>query len=470
MKRVKISHNHPAIDFAPGVLNIVSRIANKEYYKPETFHSSPFYDQIVPVFAYDIKNSVNLLEIYGIDGAILNKSGIILINNHPIRKVKLVGLVLDYRIKTIRNEEYYILDIDDSSGVMINAKIKSKELISGFEGKYIEIVGIPNKIFDRFEITILNYRLNDEFYKQINQFKFWSICFKFRKLLQIPWLQSEQINNDPIIVQNIHQLNRKRLQLQTQFQNLNGIDEEDFQTLILDSKVYTKNRIKYDDVTDSLFNDIYEIIKEEESSSSIESNWIGIGFDIKSIVPLTTRQEILLILFKWIIRYRKLNFTIDELLSYNKISFKLEQLINEEQNEEIIDLVSDDDDNNNTIGSIQTLQTLKVTHLNSIFESISIITLNDTEQLLNLFEYLEKILFKLPNENSRLKFKSLLFLNHYNNHIDTQQSSSVIELDQTLLNHLIYWYLSKEGDLNWKYNEQLEWWYDNGSSEIINLD
>lgn len=191
-------------NFAPGVNNVVQTVDGKEFYSVETFHSSPFYKTVTPVLIKDLVGSIDLLKIYGISGVRALHDGVIMINNHPLKKVRLVGRIIEYYIREFNSKEIYFLQLDDSTGSEILIKLqKSKLLEYGIDindmGNYlISVVGVCKLYNSNLElncesIEILDDGKTDRFL--VEQLNFWREALKVRQQLKEPWHQVLQIDD-----------------------------------------------------------------------------------------------------------------------------------------------------------------------------------------------------------------------------------------------------------------------------------
>ena len=62
----------------------------------ELFHQSPTLDKLIPLFINDINSSPNLFQIYYQIAE--NLTQIVLINNYPVNKVRIVGKIINENI------------------------------------------------------------------------------------------------------------------------------------------------------------------------------------------------------------------------------------------------------------------------------------------------------------------------------------------------------------------------------------
>lgn len=486
---IRISHNYPSKDFAPGVLNVVERsnLTNVNYYKIETFHSSPFYNETVPVLIHDINHSLDLMSIYGNDCLRLERKGTIVINNHPIRSVRLLANIVDYQEKTLNGVDFYIFTLDDYSESYSKAKIRTTEIYScDFRDKFVHIIG---KVGRFKEIDIESFRIVSlENYHQ-EMFLFWEQVFEFKKILEIPWYQTPQINNSHVVIQNANQLKARRMDMDRINMNQNCDEDEDDngfsqEFFIVDSQIYTKPKAlqnsfqesnvdqwsthsggldedceilsvangkrtrresnqddeELTDITVHLFKSI-PIFKPLSPIEVSGNSWYSVTQKPIS-PPLTPDQDLILTIFKWAIRHLQNNISTDELLNNTNISNKLKISINSG----VIDLEDE----------VKSISELRIEKIHSILQSLDPLIEDsfDAENLILLFQELEKHLRSLRFK--RVKLLTQKFFDYYNKSV--VKSRSYMSMDLTILNHLIYWYFGKENDRDfWCFNDELEW-------------
>ncbi|KAK6461155.1 telomere regulation protein Stn1-domain-containing protein [Scheffersomyces coipomensis] len=189
----------PIIDIAPGESHIALRYPNKCFYVPQVFHSSKTFGMVAPLFINDINESPVLETIYGPNATYARDA--ILINNHPVRRVKLFGKVVGERYRDFgfgNRNNHIMVTIDDSSSSsrsQIPVKIdESKYIAKGFSfgnnyGKLIEICGVCTFRFGEREIRsdFVNVLGNEyDIHIEIDR---WNERLEFRRdVLSIPWV------------------------------------------------------------------------------------------------------------------------------------------------------------------------------------------------------------------------------------------------------------------------------------------
>lgn len=121
-------------DFAPGEDHITLRDGNKCYYVPEIFHASRTFNIVCPLLIKDVYQVKSMFLIYGMAGFKLHTSGCVILNNHPIKQINLVGKIIDFKsieldlVQKFKN--FMILEIDDSSDAeKLRIKVKVREPI-----------------------------------------------------------------------------------------------------------------------------------------------------------------------------------------------------------------------------------------------------------------------------------------------------------------------------------------------------
>jgi hypothetical protein len=202
---------HSIIDFAPGVTNVVRRTRDKEYYAVETFHTSPFYNSITPILASDLTSRVDLLAVYGLSGIRASNDGVIMLNNHPLRRIKLVGMIAEYTIREFgakgnkRGTDWYFLQLDDSSGVEVTVRVLESMLMSSglsldkISKVLVSVHGVCRLFNGNLELQsedfeILDTGETDQLLRE--QLNFWKEVLVVRKKLQRNWVQVLQIDDD----------------------------------------------------------------------------------------------------------------------------------------------------------------------------------------------------------------------------------------------------------------------------------
>ncbi|KAH3685048.1 hypothetical protein WICPIJ_003985 [Wickerhamomyces pijperi] len=513
--KIRISHNHPVTDFAPGVLNVVSRsvLTNVNYYKPETFHSSPFYDEVIPLLIQDIFNSESLASIYGHDSVRLERKGVIMINNHPLRRVRVLGCVIDYHERTLNDIAYYIFTLDDYTGVTITGKIPTNEIYTcDFRDMFVMVIGcVKCRSYGRDkEMDIEKFRIVPvrEYHGEL--FQFWKDTFKFKKILNTPWYQSPQINSNPIVVHNARQLEMKRRQQMENVQLFENHEDGSEEFLIVDSQVYTKDSkaveqdgdesddtsaaeeeeeqeqdviiddedmdtdpdgsLVLDDEDESEEQQIEREISTYSTPGTATDSFSDITFNLFTTLPIFKPLNLPNETWHQITHYdmnKLLKLTPAQDLTLALFKNTIRHLSNNLDISELLSNIKikhklkillntgiiDLDDDTEHMKSISELYHDK---LIQILESLSPLIEDSTNatNLLLLFQDLESHLKSLRFK--RVKLQSKLYLNHYNS--VRSGSSDDMNMDIEVLNQLIYWYFVNERDSEfWYVNESMEW-------------
>lgn len=184
-------------DIAPGQNHIALRKWGKTFYSPQLFHLAPTADRIVPLAIRDVLKARTMLEVYGVQGLEEHAKGCVLVNNFPIKTIKVFGRVLSYVFKNYDTNgrtnpnNFYIITIDDCSGDVshINIKILASCIYELFnENSLVEIVGHV-LFFQDYLRQIVGERLGvlspgPDLAIEID---FWKQILNTRKHLRHPW-------------------------------------------------------------------------------------------------------------------------------------------------------------------------------------------------------------------------------------------------------------------------------------------
>lgn len=184
-------------DIAPGQNHIALRKWGRSFYSPQLFHLAPTADRIVPLAIRDILRAKTMLEVYGVQGLDEHAKGCVLVNNYPIKTVKIFGRVLslvhknyDMNGRTNPNN-FYIITVDDCSGDVshINVKIPENCIFELFnEDSLVEIVGhvlffqdyLRQMIGERLIVLSIGPDLSVEI-------ECWKLILATRRHLKHPW-------------------------------------------------------------------------------------------------------------------------------------------------------------------------------------------------------------------------------------------------------------------------------------------
>lgn len=484
-KRARIVHqNSETIDFAPGVDNVVLRKDGTEFYSTETFHSSPFYNRTVPLLIKDIVNSNDLINIYGIHGLRPLAEKVLLVNNHPIRKVRILGRITEYFIKEIKSEEVYFVTLDDSSGCDITVKIsRSKLLGAGLQPssctfQLIEISGFCSNFNGKLEVHpefIQVLRKNDKYINE--EVQFWKESLEMRIILNTPWCQTPQVNSEKIPEVRLEakaykeKLIRQKLDI--------GAGDYPSHAMVMDSQIYMKNTRDRDDYSTAMLSgsesekepEIEEITKKlfirsikkrkdpvpSPSIATSQQGWVNISsVPIKNMaIEISFKFE----LIKWIIKNSKEKFNLNEPFKNKKISQVLKQMTTLKPTPTI--------EVEAGLANIQSINDLK----GQIFhdgrhdlQAWNLIKCTRSKEcycapVLRLFKYLRETLENIRLLGAQGSNNTSLFASEFVNNFNKNTGLKVC-IDIELLNILIQWTILKNDDKNWKYNtETKEWQY-----------
>ncbi|KAK6198651.1 telomere regulation protein Stn1-domain-containing protein [Scheffersomyces amazonensis] len=235
------------VDFAPGQSHIALRYPHKCFYVPEVFHMSMTYTISVPLFISDINESVDLENIYGPRATYLR--GVLIINNHPVRRVRIVGRIVgevykDYGMAHKSN--YVLITVDDSSSTSSQIPVKvpeSKYISKGLKyghnyGRLVEACGICLVAYGGREIKCdyLNILGGDnDFHLEIAN---WKTTLDYRQsVLSIPWeyepstksIVGDNFTDEPRYEPDelVRRLERSALQLQGTMSQMPDLVRED---------------------------------------------------------------------------------------------------------------------------------------------------------------------------------------------------------------------------------------------------
>lgn len=476
-RKARIVHEpKQKIDFAPGIDNVVLRREGVEFYSIETFHSSPFYNRTVPLLIKDISESNDVVDIYSINGLRLKNDKVILINNHPIRKIKLVGRITEYFIKEIKKEEFYFLTIDDSSGVDIVAKVpRSNFLGAGLQlascnYKALELTGYCHSYDNRYEfhadfIQLLS--ITDRYLEE--EVQFWKEALHMRSILMVPWYQTPQVD-DSEVPQVRLEARTYREKLIRQRLNLGPEDDFSSQAMVMDSQIYTKSLRNKDDysgarisgsesdqesdieeITKQVFTDsVYKGSKPIASSpkSTSSSGWIYIAsIPIKKMRHETRLQFELM---KWMRRNNRKEFNLNEPYKDDRITSVIDDIAKVKYSR----FKSGEKSVNKIRGEIfheerHSLQKWNLIRCTRAKEC-------RCAPVLRFFKHLRVSLESVKFSSTHDRANTLdteEYINLFNRDEDLD-----IKMDIDLLNILIQWYLLKVEDDDWQYNPQTKEW------------
>lgn len=151
------------VDFAPGQDHIFLRRNGIEYYVPELFHLSKCLCQSCPIMISDIHHLQKLTDIYGARGLTAQNNGIIMIQNHPIRNMTLLGKIVGEKFKEFDDslKNFVIVTVDDCTGtnLMLDVLMRFNIFaaaglrIDDTYGKLVEVRGYLKQFRNKLEFV-----------------------------------------------------------------------------------------------------------------------------------------------------------------------------------------------------------------------------------------------------------------------------------------------------------------------------
>lgn len=130
------------------------------FYHPSLFHMAPTYDRIVPLAIADVVRAKNVLQVYGVTGVAEHNQGFVMVNNYPVKELKIAGRLLSYAYNSydqgnVKNpKNFYLLNIDDCSGESLLMRVKILESKTSFslrelcEDMLVEVTGTVQYVQD----------------------------------------------------------------------------------------------------------------------------------------------------------------------------------------------------------------------------------------------------------------------------------------------------------------------------------
>lgn len=135
------------------------------------------------------------MEVYGIQGISHHSQGYIIINNYPVKTVKVFGRVLSLFYRDDAN--HYILNIDDCSGEKLNILVKVPEIIvfdSILEDMYVEVVGTISIHFDfPRQLVAVSFAVVGGKGDLGTEITCMSEILKVRQFLRVPWVYTPEL-------------------------------------------------------------------------------------------------------------------------------------------------------------------------------------------------------------------------------------------------------------------------------------
>lgn len=175
-------------------------IRGKMFYHPSLFHMAPTYDRIVPLTIADVVRSKNVLQVYGVTGIAEYNQGYVIVNNYPIKELKIAGRLLSYaynsydvgNIKSPNN--FYLLNLDDCSGDSLLMRVKILESKTTFslrdldEDLLVEVTGTVQYVHDfGKQVKGASARIIGSSTDLDVEIAWWSQVLHTRRYLKHPW-------------------------------------------------------------------------------------------------------------------------------------------------------------------------------------------------------------------------------------------------------------------------------------------
>lgn len=501
------------IDFAPGENHIVIRYPNKCYYVPEIFHMAPTDGKIIPLFISDINRSRSMLEVYGSKGFEKYMNNFIMINNYPVRKVKITGKVVgetykDYSEWGERNPKNYVLvALDDfTSDRMLIIEVKVKEALylsaglvfNGSYGKIIEAVGVVNELSNKRELLadyISIIGSNDELDLEIES---WKERLEFRNsILCRPWIYESPTLGQTPMTYSEPKLSRKDFNRKKFKEELDIFDAEDAvsPSIFREDSILLRQHLEscqdVIDLTDPIeVDEVLEINKEPEANEELEVNEdpevieseveeiddpllhdseIQIlevnhvhSLDNEAEIPVQVFEEFQLTLefIVWILNHGQSSFKLADIYKNSKIRHLLESLAN-------LKLLSRRLNSNEQYNIKHTKHEIFHTtrHLLHINYRLIDVSRNQDVNPHNLFQLTDHLRYSLNvlklhkiNEDKTTVLNVASYMGIFKIH----SNNLIGNVDYKLINGIIDWILSNEFHerKKWKYDSKvIEWSY-----------
>lgn len=495
------STNRNQIDLGPGETHIAIRNQNKSFYVPEVFHMAPTEGKIIPLFIADINRSKSLIELYGSRGFEKYMNNFILINNYPIRKIKVTGKIIgetfkDYGEGKERNSKNHVLiTLDDFSGagnLTIVVRVKeSMYLSSGFVfnnsyGKIIEVVGVVNELTSRREILTDYVGIvgnNEDLDKEIQN---WKETLEIRNsLLRKPWIYEPPKSDRFPVIYSEPKLLRKDYNRKKYKEHLEIIEVEDDST----PSLFREDSILLMQSTNSANNNVIDLTDSPEDATPLKRSAINEsrGIDISCQMvpesdvqilevndvkysdsqdgnPIHNVEEFQLILefILWILNKGEPTFKLIELYSNVKIKRLLDDLTQLRLHSRYINPINTRTEDMKHI-KYEIFHTVRhLLHIN--YKLIDVSPDQDVylDNLLQLKEHLKYCLNVIRlhriNEDKTTVLNVDGYMNIFRNHSNTH----IGDINYKLINGIIDWILVNDFNNRnkWKYDSKaMEWSY-----------
>ncbi|ODV81151.1 uncharacterized protein CANTADRAFT_5117 [Suhomyces tanzawaensis NRRL Y-17324] len=312
------------VDLAQGESHIVVRHGATEYYHPGLFHISSTFEHTVPVFISDIVHSRNLSAIYGPSVC----RDIVMINNHPIKTVRVFGRVISKReifaFDNTTKDLLFMLELDDCSGIDLKITIKVRAAglayprldYNSVDDKILEVVGTTLMYKNQHEITAQALRCLENTTKttyldlEITQ---WKERLDYRdRVLKRPWVVQPIRGTSPgLIVTRFDYRDQKRREAK---ENLKFNIHEVPQLARDDSLILFR--------TEGNLSRMSHEVHDVASDSDVEI------VHVKEVpLQIVTQFQISIEFIKWIIRHDFQTFQLSHIYGDPHISNLLEILV-----------------------------------------------------------------------------------------------------------------------------------------------
>lgn len=185
------------IDFAPGEDHIFLRMNGMEFYVPELFHLNPNHSTTVPLLISDIHKMQALTDVYGARGFSFERVGFWILNNHPIKGVKIMGRIVGYKEFDRDGRRFIILSIDDTSGknLILDVKVQPDSIkraglvLDHAFGKIVRASGILSAYKKLMQLNAYSFECVGDRSDTHVEIKYWGDCLRYkRQFLSRPWV------------------------------------------------------------------------------------------------------------------------------------------------------------------------------------------------------------------------------------------------------------------------------------------
>lgn len=173
------------------------------YYLPEHFPLAPTSLAPVPLLNVDLNDTKNVMSVYGSVGFGRYLEGYVMLNNYPLKEVKICGKLVgetykDFDMAGRMNKKNYIMvEVDDCSGINLTVLVKVREslyLLLGLKfgenyGCHLAVCGLVSEYHKR---TMVNAHAFEMLSRQTEldlEVDWWNHTLQYRqKVLLEPWV------------------------------------------------------------------------------------------------------------------------------------------------------------------------------------------------------------------------------------------------------------------------------------------